>query len=121
MHVTGPAMTPEAARFLARVQAAACFRPAETKQCTPGLEVRFGPDDRSALTCDDGQPIGHFVGLPGAADHFSGPVPLPVWEALERVLQETASCVAFDGKPVRVSREGKVVTCKAPSAEIARA
>lgn len=78
-------------------------------------DPRAEPRSYGKIWCEDGQPMGRFED--SAAAPVEGPIPLPVWESLSRVLHATSSCVAFEGVAVRVTRNG-VVSCEAPRFEI---
>jgi hypothetical protein len=110
IEITGYKPTPPEKLVLARLQAAACLRAPTSTRCAPGLRVRFGADDGSEVACQEGQPVGRFLRYREGVD-VTGPIPQSSWEAIARVVEATGGCIAVQGKPARVERNGKPVVC----------
>jgi hypothetical protein len=98
-----------------RVILAACLAPAKQRTCEPTFRVAFeGTRGESGeLWCEDGRPRGRFDRV-GDRTPIDGVFGEAVWEAIDRVLAETNSCVTVFGRPAIVTRANVADPCRHP-------
>jgi hypothetical protein len=115
-----------------RVQAAACLRPAERRDCEEGARIDFegrthpveiGAAPRhepsGSIWCENGVAHGRFAGFPadkGAV--VEGIVGQAVWEALWRVAEASEGCIGAYRGSVTVTRQGTPRSCPAPELDM---